>query len=161
MFGGRISMQVVNRRILIFMGAIWLACLGIILIPGGVITQIWEADERFNERLAASPLGKLCYNCSAPAVYRAEYSDGSIRYYCEQHIPPKRTRRESPGDKGSKGFNPQFCIITLLIFYGVNALRAMVHIFRPWRAYIPTLPGALIGLVAAMTAWWWFHSLKR
>jgi hypothetical protein len=156
-----ISTRFVNRRMLLFMWTIWLGCMGIILIPGGVITQIRRADERINDLVAASPLGKLCYVCGGPAVQSAKYDDGSVRYFCEQHDPPVRVHVDSAGDKGNKGFNPRFCIIALLVFYGVNTGRAAIHIVRPWRKYIPTLTGATLGLSAVVAIWWWYYSLKR
>ncbi|HEV3444359.1 MAG TPA: hypothetical protein VG099_06935 [Gemmataceae bacterium] len=136
--------------------ALWLLASAALLVPGGIVTQIWEADRRFNERLVDSPLGKLCYRCNAPAVLSAQYDDGSIRYFCKEHDPPERMQRTSSGDRGQKGFNPWLCIAVLGGIYGVNSLRALVQLFSTAKLFRASLPGALIGVVTVVLAWCWF-----
>jgi hypothetical protein len=135
--------------------------LGVVVVPGGIITQIYKANRRFDEKVAASPMGKLCYHCNGPAIQVAEYTDGSVRYFCEQHPPPRRSRATSPGDQGSKGFNPGFALVLVLGFVSVNTARALVQVVRPWKGYVPTLPGAIIGLVTVIGAWIWFFGLTQ
>ena len=122
-----------SRRNRVLIATIWLAGIAMVVIPGGVITQIWRASESFDERVAASPLGKLCYACGQPAVQFAEYTDGSVRYFCDRHPPPQQARATSAGDKGSKGLNPYFCIAILSVFFGANTVRALAYVVRPWK----------------------------
>lgn len=138
---------------------LWLLCLAILLLPSGVVTQIWDADHRFNNRLSESPLGKLCYMCNAPAVNRARYDDGSTRYFCEEHHPPKWMRPTSSGDHGQKSFNPWLCILILGVIYGVNGFRALVQWFSTAKFFRVSLLGAVIGFGMIIIAWFWFSNI--
>ena len=142
----------------VVVAVLWLFSVGVLLLPGGVLTQIWRADERFNERVAESPLGKLCYRCNRPAVVSARYDDGSVRYFCKHHDPPEQMRATSSGDQGQKGFNPWFCIGLLGVIYGINTLRAVVQLFSTAQFFQASLTGAVIGVVTSGLAWYWFAS---
>jgi hypothetical protein len=143
----------------ITIAVLWVVSLGVVVVPGGVLTQIWQADSRFNNRVSASPFGKLCYLCNAPAVYSAEYSDGSTRYFCKDHHPPSRMQGTTSGEKGGKDYDPWLWTIFFPLIFGVNILRAFVQPFLPWRRFCPSLPGAVVGVVFAGAAWGWFTSL--
>jgi hypothetical protein len=139
--------------------AIWVVSLGVVVIPGGILTQIWQADTRFDQRLQASPVGKLCSHCNGPAVQIATYADGTVRYYCEDHKPPSLERRGAANDTyGEKKFNPWFATLVVALFYAINTLRACVQLFQTSIVLRATLPGALFGFVFTALAWAWFAS---
>ena len=134
----------------------WLLSIAVLIVPGGVVTQIWKANERFRSREAESPLGKLCYFCNAPAVHSAQYDDGGVRYFCIGHTPPEQVHADSTGEHGRNSFNPWFCITVLGGIYGIHALRSLLQLYSTAKLFQASLPGALIGMVFSAMAWFWF-----
>ena len=137
--------------------AAWLVADAIVLVPGGVVSQIRKADVRIDRNVKDSPLGKLCYRCQKPAVKFGDFTDGVRRYYCADHTVPDRTGSTS-GVTGEKRFNPIVCYGILGVIFGVNTLRVAIHAAKP-AMFKPTAIGGAVGVVAAGLLWVWFHSL--
>ncbi len=148
-----------DKRTIVWPLILWLLADLIVLIPGGVVTQVNRAEAAIQAQVVASPLGKLCYICGAPAVQFARYTDGSIRYFCSAHTPPEEMRATSPGEHGDKMFNPKAIFIVLGLVFGIGTYRSVIHLVTQGEKLTSTVFGAVIGLALALGAWFWFSLL--
>lgn len=137
--------------------AAWMISDAVVLVPGGVVSQIRNADGRIDQNVKDSPYGKLCFRCSKPAVKFGDFTDGVRRYYCAEHLVPDRTGSTS-GVTGEKRFKAAVTFAVLGLLFGLNTLRVAVHAAKP-TLFKPTLLGAALGLASSVGFWFWFRSL--
>ncbi len=137
----------------------WIVALLIVLLPGGVLTQVWTAKYRIAEKYAASPLGKLCYYCGRPATHSQAYTNGEVLYFCDRHKAPKEIWASygKPMEHGN-GYNPVVCTVVLALIYGGNILNVLMSLILRGREKYPSAHGAFLGIFAAVGFWFWFHS---
>ncbi len=137
----------------------WIIGLLILLMPGGVLTQIWTAKYRIAGRYTASPLGEVCYYCGRPATHAQRYTNGEVLYFCDKHKPPDEIW-SSYGTHlpHGNGYNPVFCTIFVLAIYLGNLIYMLVSFFNGRRKGAVSVRGAGWGIFWAVVFWLWFHS---
>ncbi len=138
----------------------WIVALLIVVLPGGAITQIWNAKDRVDRRYAKSALGEICYYCREPATHSQKYSNGEVLYFCDKHKAPGNIVRQYASiSTAGNGYNPVFCTGLVLLIYLGNLLNVAAGFLFPLRKKMPTFQGSLWGIVSAAVFWFWFHSL--
>ncbi len=137
----------------------WIATACVLLMPHGVLHKIQDAERWMDVQKQADPTGFLCYKCYRAAVQSASYSDGSIRYFCAQHPPPKLMNWDTDEPDRSR-FSTKGCYWIIGVVLGIGFIRFITISFVPgisWKLYFWE---AAIALVFTVLNWMWFHHVS-
>ncbi|MFH1063179.1 MAG: hypothetical protein V1747_09910 [Candidatus Omnitrophota bacterium] len=140
---------------------LWILALLIVVLPGGVISQIWQANWRIDGKIEHSYLNHLCYKCNNSATLSQKYSNGETLYFCSEHKPLEKIRRKYGAKSNSKikGYNPLFCTIIILAIYLGNFINALFSLIIKHKNKAGSIIGAGWGIFWAIIFLIWFKNL--
>lgn len=150
-----------KRRRAIWFLALWLACVVIIFVPGGIISQTMRAVARYESILKKTTMG-LCYRCGQPATHSAVYGGYIGVTYCAAHSPPDQwlvgARTQSLSEWMISDDKWVLLLTVVILVYCLNCLRVIVHIRSSGLWFKPTFQGAIIGTAVLLGLWAWLSS---